>query len=65
MAVDRRKIQQNDEHWEEVIALAKKYGFICQTYSESAVLVTNRRQLMALGEENFILLKSEEIPLCE
>lgn len=65
MAVDRRKIQQDDEHWEEVIALAEKYGFICQTFAESAVLVTNRRQLMALGEENFILHKNNEMLMCE
>jgi NurA-like 5'-3' nuclease len=33
-----------DEHWQEVIELAKKYGFIVQEEEEMAILTTHKYQ---------------------
>jgi hypothetical protein len=34
----------DDEHWEEVMKLAEKYGFIIQAYGGTAVLATHENQ---------------------
>jgi hypothetical protein len=32
---------ENDSHWEEVLLLAEKYGFIRQAASGTAILITH------------------------
>lgn len=41
-----------DKHWQEVMDLAQKYGFIVQAYGGTATLATHKVQLEELGEEN-------------
>ena len=50
--MDLKKIKELDSHWEEIINLAKKYGFLCQAYGGTATLVTNENQIEAVGEKN-------------
>lgn len=33
--------KENDSHWEEVLKLAEKYGFIRQSFGGTAILVTH------------------------
>lgn len=46
-------IENNDKHWEEVIKLAEKYGFILVAYDGTASLATNKNQYECYGEEKF------------
>lgn len=54
MAVDTDRLKELDSHWSEVMELAKGYGFITQAYGGTAILMTHRNQLEALGEECYI-----------
>lgn len=59
--------EKNDKHWDEVMALAKKYGFITVATAGTAILVTNRNQIENYGykeykkiqEMNSVLKKGE------
>lgn len=59
--------KDNDQHWDEVMALAKKYGFIAMATAGTAMLVTNRNQIENYGykeyqriqEMNSVLKKGE------
>lgn len=42
-----------DEHWEEVMNLAQKYGFIIQAYGGTATLATHKVQKEYFGEEKY------------
>lgn len=46
-------IENNDKHWEEVLTLASKYGFILVAYDGTATLSTNKNQFEYLGKEKF------------
>ena len=46
-------IENNDKHWNEVLTLAAKYGFIMFAYDGVATLGTNKNQLEHLGEEKY------------
>lgn len=43
-----------DEHWEEVMELAEKYGFILQAYGGTALLSTHHNQLKSYGESDYL-----------
>lgn len=49
----RNYIEINDKHWEEVLSLAAKYGFILVSYEGTASLATNKNQFEHLGEEKY------------
>lgn len=45
----RAVIDDWDQHWEEVMELAQRYGFIVQAYGGTATLATNAKQIEQLG----------------
>lgn len=45
----RAVIEDWDSHWEEVMELAQRYGFIVQAYAGTATLATNAEQIEQLG----------------
>lgn len=45
----RAVIDDWDQHWEEVMELAQRYGFIVQAYAGTATLATNAEQIEQLG----------------
>lgn len=42
-----------DKHWQEVLKLAEKHGFIIQAYGGVATLATHETQLNEFGEERY------------
>lgn len=46
-----------DAHWEEVMKLAEKYGFILQAYGGTALLATHRNQLESYGEPEYLRIQ--------
>lgn len=46
-----------DVHWEEVMELAEKYGFILQAYGGTALLATHRNQLESYGEPEYLRIQ--------
>jgi cysteine synthase len=44
---------QADEHWEEVLKLAEKHGFIVQASGGVAMLATHAVQKEQFGEEGY------------
>lgn len=52
--VNQEKMKEMDSHWEEVMDLAKQYGFIGQAAGGTAILLTHENQLAADGEEKYI-----------
>lgn len=48
------EMERLDEHWQEVMKLAEKYGYILQCYGGTAVLATHKTQLAVEGEENYL-----------
>lgn len=52
--VNMDKLAELDGHWNEVMELAVKYGFITQAYGGAAILVTHKNQLEAIGEELYL-----------
>lgn len=47
----RAVMEEWDSHWEEVMNLAEKYGFIVQAYGGVATLATNEEQCKQIGYE--------------
>lgn len=45
----RAVIDDWDSHWEEVMELAQRYGFIVKAYGGTATLATNAEQIEQLG----------------
>ena len=43
-----------DSHWQEVMKLAEKYGFIVNAYGGTATLATHENQIEAFKEENYL-----------
>lgn len=39
--ITKGEAREHDTHWEEVIQLAEKYGFVRQAYGGAAILVTH------------------------
>ena len=54
MTVNDRKLKELDSHWNEIMELAKKYGFIIAAYGGTARLATHENQLAVFGEEDYI-----------
>lgn len=50
------KIKEFDSHWQEVMDLAVKYGFVRQAAGGTAVLLTHKNQLKSEGEEKYVYL---------
>lgn len=59
MAVNDGKLREFDSHWNEVMELAKKYGFIIAAYGGTATLATHDNQLQVFGEEDYIRKQRE------
>lgn len=53
--VNKEKMEEMDSHWQEVMDLAEKYGFIGQAARGTAILLTHKNQLEADGEEQYII----------
>ena len=51
--IDKEEIEKLDEHWNEVMNLAVKYGFIVQAAGGTAILVTHDNQQQEYGEEQY------------
>lgn len=43
----------HDKHWQEVMKLAERHGFIVQAYGGTATLATHEVQKKELGEEKY------------
>ena len=43
------RLQELDSHWNEVMKLAERYGFISQAYGGAAIVTTNHAYLEANG----------------
>lgn len=55
----------SDKHWQEVMKLAEKYGFIVQSYGGAAILATHANQREHYGEEEYLRIQrmnGREIP---
>lgn len=48
------KLKELDGHWNEVMELAVKYGFVTQAYGGLATLATHKNQLDGFGAEDYI-----------
>lgn len=59
MTVNNRKLKELDSHWNEVMELAKKYGFIIAAYGGTATLATHDNQLEVFGEEDYLRKQRE------
>lgn len=46
-----------DRHWQEVMRLAEKYGFIVQAYGGTAVLLTHKNQLESYQEPEYLRIQ--------
>lgn len=47
-------VKEQDEHWEEVMKLAEKYGFIISAYGGTATLCCHKVYIEELGKEAYI-----------
>ena len=54
MKVNMDKLKELDGHWNEVMELAVRYGFITQADGGTATLATHKNQLEAYRAENYI-----------
>ena len=52
--IDNEKMKNLDSHWQEVMKLAEKYGFIVNAYGGTATLATHENQIEAFKEENYL-----------
>jgi hypothetical protein len=52
--VNEEKLKELDSHWQEIMTLAEKYGFILQAYGGTATLATHKNQREALGDEKYL-----------
>lgn len=51
--INKEKIKEMDSHWNEVMDLAVKYGFITYAFGGTAILATHANQLKEYGEEEY------------
>ena len=54
VTVNMNKLAELDSHWNEVMELAVRYGFITQAYGGTATLATHKNQLEVFKAENYI-----------
>lgn len=54
MKINMEKVQEMDNHWKEVMDLAVKYGFVCQAFAGTAVLVTHKNQIETMKEQDYL-----------
>jgi len=59
MKVNMDKLKELDGHWNDVMELAVRYGFITQAYGGTATLATHKNQLEAYRAENYIKRQRE------
>lgn len=45
------KLAELDSHWQEVVELAEKYGFIVQSFGGTATLATHTEYIEQLGTD--------------
>ena len=45
--------KEQDEHWQEVMKLCEKYGFILQAFGGVATLCTHNTYIEEFGEEDY------------
>jgi len=57
--INQDNIKELDSHWNEVMDLAVKYGFITYAYGGTAILATHQNQLKEYGEEEYRRLQGE------
>ena len=57
--IEQDNIKGLDSHWNEVMDLAVKYGFITYAYGGTAILATHANQLKEYGEEEYLRLQGE------
>ena len=57
--VNMGKLAELDSHWNEVMDMAVKYGFIMQAYGGAATLATHKNQLEVFRAENYIRRQRE------
>ncbi len=53
--------KKHDEKWDEVMAVAKKNGFIVQAFSGTASLVTNKNQIEQEMNSSLEQINQEEL----
>lgn len=62
MKVKKSKLSEHgicaDKHWQEVMDLAERFGFILQAYGGTATLATHAVQLEELGEAEYLRIQS-------
>lgn len=59
--IDENKVKELDSHWNEVMDLAVKYGFICQSYGGAAMLATHKNQIETFGEEKYLRMRDSDV----
>lgn len=59
--IDENKVKELDSHWNEVMDLAVKYGFICVAYGGTAMLSTHKNQIESLGEEKYLKMRNSDV----
>lgn len=59
MGINMNKVKEMDSHWKEVMDLAVQYGFVCQAFSGTAILMTHKNQIEALKEKEYLYRQSE------
>lgn len=47
-------VKEQDEHWEQVMKLAEKYGFIISAFGGTATLCCHKVYIEEFGEEEYI-----------
>jgi len=57
--LDIEKVKELDSHWQEVMDLATRYGFVRMATGGTAILLTHKNQLEAEGEKQYIYLQKE------
>lgn len=50
MEINMDKVNEMDGHWNEVMDLAVKYGFVCQAFAGTATLLTHKNQIEVFKE---------------
>lgn len=59
MGINMDKVKEMDSHWNEVMDLAVKYGFVCQAFGGTATLMTHKNQMEVLKEEGYLYRQRE------
>lgn len=57
--IDKEKMKALDAHWNEIMDIAAKYGFIVQAYGGVSIVMTHKCQLEMWGEEKYLHRQKE------